>query len=235
MAEHRVYLASCGLFLVAGTFISWILSLALVTRRRVRYAFVALLGAEIALLAAGSYVRNIMWSDPVQLWLEAVARAPDAWQPRVGLGQAYHEAGQRRRAIEEYTRATELNPGFELSYQRVALLHLEQGEREQARQAFDRLRQRHPHSAVALNGLGAVAMFSGEPDVARIYFGESIGHNPTDVVARQSLASLVEDTDPAEALQLCEEIQRIAPRTPGNDDCIVRNRARLNGSSATVK
>ena len=52
-----------------------------------------------------------------------------------------------------------------------------------------------------------------------------------NVPARQSLAMIAErdSANPAEALRLCEEIYQLAPRTPGNDDCIRRNRARLEG------
>jgi hypothetical protein len=51
------------------------------------------------------------------------------------------------------------------------------------------------------------------------------------VPMRQVLASLAENTDPAEALRWCEEIKRIAPQTPGNEECIQRNRERVEAAS----
>ena len=54
-------------------------------------------------------------------------------------------------------------------------------------------------------------------------------HDPRNVAARQSLAVLEETVaaNPVEALRRCEEIQQLAPETPGNDECIRRNRSRL--------
>ena len=56
--------------------------------------------------------------------------------------------------------------------------------------------------------------------------------HPKDVAARQSLAMIAEtvDHDPASALKWCEEVQRIAPETPGNDDCLRRNRDAVAGA-----
>jgi hypothetical protein len=53
--------------------------------------------------------------------------------------------------------------------------------------------------------------------------------------AAQRLASLEEvlGHHPAEALRLCEEIQRIAPGTRGNEDCIRRNHATLAASGGS--
>ena len=55
-----------------------------------------------------------------------------------------------------------------------------------------------------------------------------------NVSARRSLAILdeIEPANPDEALRLCQEIQQIAPQTPGNDDCIRRNQARVNAIRA---
>ena len=75
-------------------------------------------------------------------------------------------------------------------------------------------------------------MLEGKPDEARRYYESAIAGHPGDVAARQSLAMLFETVwqNPAEALRLCEEVRRIAPRTEDVDACIARNRARLADS-----
>jgi hypothetical protein len=47
---------------------------------------------------------------------------------------------------------------------------------------------------------------------------------------RQVLSSIAEKTDPVEALKWCEEIKHLAPETPGNDECIRRNRERIEAA-----
>ena len=76
-------------------------------------------------------------------------------------------------------------------------------------------------------------MLAGRPDRARQYYLDTIHSDPRNVAARQSLAVLEETVaaNPAEALRRCEEIQQLAPETPGNDECIRRNRSRVAGRS----
>ena len=69
--------------------------------------------------------------------------------------------------------------------------------------------------------------------VARAYFLETLAKEPGSVPMRKVLASIAEKTDPAEALKWCEEIKRLAPETPGNEDCIRRNRERVEAASPT--
>jgi Flp pilus assembly protein TadD len=118
---------------------------------------------------------------------------------------------------------------------RLDLSLAEVGRLREATATFTQLERRNPQSALAATGLGIVAMMSRQPDRARRYFTQAIEREPANVQARQSLAMLEEmkPPHPAEALRLCEEIQRLAPWTPGNDECIHRNRSRIaSGSSA---
>jgi tetratricopeptide (TPR) repeat protein len=108
------------------------------------------------------------------------------------------------------------------------------GRLQEAAATFQRLRDLDPRSAGASTGLGAVAMLQGQHDRARQYFLEAIDRDPRNVSARRSLAILdeIEPANPEEALRLCQEIQQLAPQTPGNDECIRRNQARVNAIRA---
>ena len=236
MAEHRVYLASCGLFLVAGTAVAWVTRLSIWQKRRTRVALQTVMVVALLSLAGRTVLRNAIWKDPVALWSESVAKAPAHWLPRLLLGEALHAAGRRDEAIAEYRRGIDLRPDQELAYRKLARAWLETGQPAQAWATFHELQRRSPQSSVAANGLGALALLSGDIEGARVHFQQALGHDPRNVTARQSLA-LIAETEPIdarEALRLCEEIRQLAPRTLGNDDCIRRNRDRLtNGSGST--
>jgi Flp pilus assembly protein TadD len=193
----------------------------------------AVLAIALVSLAGRTVLRNAVWSNPVGLWRESVAKAPDHWLPRLLLGEALHAAGRRDEAIAEYRRGIGLRPDQELAYQKLALALLETGRPDEAVQTFEHLRARFPRSAVAANGLGGIALLAGNRSVAREHFLQALAHDAGNVPARQSLALLAEmdPIDARRALRLCEEIQQLAPRTPGNDDCINRNRARVAGAS----
>jgi Flp pilus assembly protein TadD len=96
--------------------------------------------------------------------------------------------------------------------------------------AFQALQLQVPNSTMVPTGRGVVAMMEGKTDDARRYFQNAIAMDPRDVMARQWQAMLEEviANNPAEALRLCQEVQRIAPATLGNAACIARNRARVS-------
>jgi Flp pilus assembly protein TadD len=229
MAEHRIYLASAGLFLAAGTGLSWLFSRLAGASAILRWAVGAVVAIEIISLGGATLARNAVWSDPVTLWREAVSQSPNNWIPQASLGQALHEAGRHPEAIQAYQAAVRLNQKDAYTYFKLGLCYAELGRFREAALTFDRLRQVDPSSTLVPTGLGIVAMMTGNVDLARRDFQAAILQNPREIMARQWQAVLEEVVakNPAEALRLCEEIHRISPGTLGDDDCIARNRAQL--------
>jgi Flp pilus assembly protein TadD len=230
MVEHRVYLAACGLFLATGAAVGRF-SLAPV-RPRTRRLAAALAAVGVFALSGATLVRNAVWARPVTLWLEAVQQAPDHWRARLMLGEALQDEGRCTEAVGQYRLAIAMRPQEKFGYMKLGLCLAEMGRLGEASAAFETLRRLDPQSAVASVGLGALAMLAGDPDRARHYFLETIQRDPRNVPARQSLAVLEETVaaNPSEALRRCEEIQQLAPETPGNDECIRRNRSRVAGA-----
>jgi hypothetical protein len=233
MAEHRIYLASGGLFLAAGTGVAWLFTRLAGSSAILRWTVAAVLAIEIISLGGATFARNAVWSDPVTLWREAASQAPDHWLPQASLGEALHSAGRHQEAIQAYQAALRLNPKEAYTYFRLGLSYAELGRFKEAALTFDRLRQVDPTSTLVPTGLGVVAMMSGDVDLARRNFQAAITQNPREIMARQWQAVLEEVVakNPAEALRLCEEIRRISPGTLGDDECIARNRAQLGPRS----
>jgi tetratricopeptide (TPR) repeat protein len=233
MAEHRVYLASAGLFLAAGAGIGRLRAWSARVGGRARWLVSALLCLLLVSLAIDTVVRNAIWSSPVALWREAVDLAPGHFRPRLLLGEALQDAGRLDEAVAEYRTAIELRPTDETGYVKLGQCLIDMGQWDEATAAFVRLQTLEPRSVPAAMGLGTVAVLSSHPETARRYFLDVIDRNPVAVPARQALAALDEGVldNPAEALRLCEDIQRLAPGTLGSEDCIRSSRARLNSAS----
>jgi Flp pilus assembly protein TadD len=229
MAEHRIYLASAGPFLMTGAFIGWLASRPLEQGASLRWVAAMLLAPALLSLSGRTLLRNAIWASPVTLWSEAVERAPDHWLPRTVLGESLHAAGRHEEAVAAHRAALAKRPGDETIYMKLGLCLAELGRFDKAAATFEELRTIKPESATAFAGLGIVAMMSGHPDEARSRFHEAIDRDSRDVMARQWLASLEENIagNAAEALRLCEEIERLEPGGLGNAECIRRNRARL--------
>ena len=229
MAEHRVYLASCGLFLVAGAAARGIAARLASAPRRTIWVAGSVFVVMILSLSGRTVLRNAVWSDPVRLWREATLRAPANPLPWTVLGESLQMDKRPTAAVDAYRTALRLDPTDETVYLKLGLCLAELGRFDEANDAFDALRQVKPQSGFVPTGLGVVAMLSGHVEEARALFQRAIDGNPADLMARRWLAVLEEEFagNPAEALRQCEEIRRIAPGGRNDDECVSRNRARL--------
>ncbi len=83
--------------------------------------------------------------------------------------------------------------------------------------------------AEATNGLATVSLLRGDLKTARLRYLDTLAIDQVNIAARRGLAAIEEAPggNPAEALRWCEDIRRLAPGTPGNDDCIRRNQDRI--------
>ncbi|CAN5551867.1 tetratricopeptide repeat protein [soil metagenome] len=143
MAEHRVYLASCGFFMVCAAGVSRVLRAERDHARR-RFTMVAAgLSMVLLILGALTIARNRVWSDPVLLWQDAAREAPRTWAAHYGLADALHEADECESAEASYRRAIALRPDHANGYLGAAdcLANLERpaAARELLRQAIARV------------------------------------------------------------------------------------------------
>jgi protein O-mannosyl-transferase len=104
MAEHRLYLAAPGLLLALAS-VAW---RTIASRRVVQIALTCIL----AILAAGTYRRNEVWSNSMDLWEESVRRAPNAWQAHWGRAELLRELGRCDLAKPEYDAVLRLYPDY---------------------------------------------------------------------------------------------------------------------------
>lgn len=109
MAEHRVYLASVGLFLVAGTAFARLVQGLQVQPFQPRVLLYAVGLVVLGGLAALTVSRNVVWANPVALWRDAVIKAP-RWDTYMAFGNALRDAGNCEAALVAYDRARRLEP-----------------------------------------------------------------------------------------------------------------------------
>jgi hypothetical protein len=144
MAEHRVYLASCGIFLTAGAAIGWVGAWMSSVNGSVpatgpakpgHYVLVAL-GLVLLSFGVQTVIRNAVWADPVALWRESVDLAPAHYRPRLLLGEALEDAGRRNEAVEQYQAVIRLRPAEPMGYVKMGRCLAEIGKWAEARQQF---------------------------------------------------------------------------------------------------
>jgi tetratricopeptide (TPR) repeat protein len=229
MAEQRLYLPSCGAFLIAGVLTSRILTaipISAVWVRRVAHVDLVLI---LLFLGVLTYRRVAVWSDPHYLWNEAIQLAPRDPRPQVGLAEELHRRGRPEAAAVALERALALQPNDPASYVALAVYLAEAGRLEEAQTATERLRVASPDSPYVPIALGAVSVIAGRQDRAREYLMAALAKDPESVQAREWLARIAEQSEggAAMALRLCEEMQQLAPGRRSIDECVRRNQERL--------
>jgi protein O-mannosyl-transferase len=226
MAEHRVYVASCGLFLLAG--MGFALLVAAAPGPGARALCFAALAAVLAVLFAATVLRNRVWADPVTLWRDAAAKAPLTWAPFYALGDALRDRGDCAAAIPAYRRAVELLPQEPRARMNLGICLAETRRYEEARHEFEDALRADPGSVQAEDNLGRLALLAGHPDEARQRFEQALRWDGRDLVAHLNLAMLeTRDGNPAAALRLCSEALAQHPQASAAADCVRRQQARL--------
>ena len=161
MAEHRIYLASCGIFLAVGSAIAWfgerLTASADGNSRRRAWAGAAGFAAVLLSFGLGTLVRNAVWRDPVTLWRESVDLAPAHDRPRLLLGEALQDAGRRDEAMEQYRIAIRLRPTAATGYVKLGQCLAEIGKFGQAREQFLKAIDVSPRDVSAQRSLTVLA------------------------------------------------------------------------------
>jgi hypothetical protein len=222
MADHRVYLAGCGVFLLTGLLADRIWQAMAGAQRATRVVLVAGFAAVLAAFGGRTLVRNALWSNPVLVWLDAAERAPNDWLPNRVLGEELHRANRHDEAIAAFRRALALAPDQVSTYGKLGVCLSEQGDLAGAEAAFSTLRRFDAASTEASNGLATIALLHGRIAAARAGYLQTLAIDPSNVPARRGLIVIEEGPggNAAEALRWCRDIKRLEPESPGVDECI---------------
>jgi protein O-mannosyl-transferase len=134
VADHFQYLASIGIFMLAGWVISGALeSLQVPLPTAFGLALVMLFDFNFA-LATNRQARK--YSDPAELWEQTVSLNPDSAIAHHNLGIALSERGRLNEAVAHLRTAEALDPSFPQTHLALAYLALRANRREDAQHQY---------------------------------------------------------------------------------------------------
>ncbi len=146
LAERRVYLPFLGLILIV-----------LEPLRRLRFEQAVGVGAAVVVVCTYlTYQRSDVWSTPLTLWQDSVAKSPNKVRPRFQLAFAQYQLGDCAAANENFGAASRLDtPDYRLLVDWANALDCA-GREDDAVQAFARAIHLNDGAAEAYVGLSAV-------------------------------------------------------------------------------
>ena len=218
LVEHRVYLASWGLFLAVVLGADRLLDRVAPGRR----ALVAttVLGATFCLLATATWRRNAVWEGELVFWRDAVEKSPGKARPRQGLGTALVRSGDVAGGVAEFSAGLARVPP-EASALRLALLHnlgnalIKLGRPAEAVEPLRRAVELDPNEVPPREGLALALWRTGDLDGAIREARGALDRKPDSAPAALVLGqALMGRGDEAGAVRWLEQAVRASPGDP---------------------
>lgn len=95
-------------------------------------AEIVIFGLVVLLLTAGTFWRNRLWNNPIDLWADCVKKSPNKARPYVNLGFAYFESGQYGKALETTQKAIDIDSKSADAYYNLGIVLQKMGDLNKA-------------------------------------------------------------------------------------------------------
>ncbi|MSM41413.1 MAG: tetratricopeptide repeat protein [Geobacter sp.] len=204
--EHRLYLPSIGMALVAGAAAG-----ALAERFSPRPVIAAAV-VIVLLLAIATWQRNLTWGDELLLWSDAAAKAPGKARPHYNLGVVLSRRGLLDAAESEFRAALAIDPRHARARYNLGVIRASRGEYAAAQSDYEAALALDPALAEAHNALGSLRAATGNLAQAIASYREAIRLDPSLADARNNLgAALAADGKANAAIVEIESAVRLNP------------------------
>ena len=203
--EQRIYFADVGLLILAGA--------ALVSLVRVPRAGAWVVAAPLAaLLAAGTWARNVRWGDPALLYADEAGAGPGAARGLLSAGAAYRARGRLDDAERVLRRAISLAPRDPGAYVNLGNVALDRGRPAEAEAWYREALARDRRMPDVWYNLGILLTRQGKPGEAMDAYRSAIAADGTFTSARVNLALVQYGSGDAQgALATLDEALRVDP------------------------
>lgn len=183
VAERYCYLASIGIFVAVAYLFDW------ATERddRWKIASYSVLGVLLAILSIRTIIRNTDWKNEDSLWVATAQVAPSGENIHNNLGDVYSRQGNLPKAIEEFKKATEINPRYADAYHNLANTYQEMGDYDNAVLNYQKAIEFNPNLWQSYQGLAAIYFEKGDFQKALEGMEAAARINPNDPSIAQNL------------------------------------------------
>jgi protein O-mannosyl-transferase len=211
LVEHRVYLASWGIFLGIATVASTFLAGHVPPTHR-RMAAGALVVIAWGALFTVTWQRNEVWGSRLALWADAAQKSPQKARARANHAHALRKVGRPQEAVAEYVAALRLVGEKPELLRGLGEVLYEAGRVDEAIGALERSLALAPGDSRTLSdlavGLATARRFGEAERVAR----QAVAADPRNALAHLTLGNIrLEQGDPQAALASYTAAEALAP------------------------
>lgn len=202
VADHFQYLASLGLFALAGAGLA----------RLPRPTGPAVVAGLVLLFGTLTWRQAGMYRDSLTVYETTLRRNPDCWMAHNNLAIILVEAGRAEEALPHYEAALRLRPDYAVGEHNWGFALNRLGRHAEAIPHLERALALKPDYASAHNELGAALMLTGRPDEGMVRFKQALHLNPDFALAHRNLGLALATGDRVtEALPHFLETVRLLP------------------------
>jgi protein O-mannosyl-transferase len=175
--EHRLYLPMAGFSIFLITSLYYLLG---GKNPKAMLTIVVILITAYSIL---TYVRNNVWKNDLTLWDDTVHKSPHKARPYSNRGLAYQNQGNFNRALLDFNKAIEIDPGYTIVYYNRGLAYQNQGKLDQAIAEYDKTIEINPSYAEAYNNRGLAYQNKGDLKQAIADYDRTIAIKPSYAIA----------------------------------------------------
>ena len=221
LAEHWIYLASVGPFLLAAIGIVHVYNNLIPPR--IKIIFIPLIGIIIGIFAGLTVRRNTEWSDEIVFYKNTLKYNPANTRVYLNLGNAYYERGELEGAIDEYLNVIEIDNNYAVAYGNIGTASLRLGDKRMAEKHLRKAIELREHYPIAYYNLGLLKFEEAKYKESEENFKKAISQMPQLYQAWGMLGrSLLEQGKKEEAKEAFSESLRILPDQDDVRDLMLR-------------
>jgi tetratricopeptide (TPR) repeat protein len=173
-ADRYVYLGSVGLIFIFALGVAWLYKKC----KGLKWAVIALLGLMVLVLVILTNQRCKVWKSSETMWTDVLRNHPRVQYARNSRGQYYYENKQYDQALEDFSRAVEIDPKYAKAWYNRANVFDETGVFDRAIDDFTRAIEIEPHYTMAYNNRGLTYRHKGDYEKAIADFTTALDLDP---------------------------------------------------------
>lgn len=183
VAERYVYIGTLGILAVFAYSLNWLLE-KFPAKKNWLYLFFILI---ISSLSVRTIIRNIDWDTEDNLWIATAETSPSGFVIHNNLGDVYARQNNPEKAIAEFQKAIEINPGYADAFHNMANTYQATGKIQEAIINYQKAAELNPRLWQSHQNLASIYFFQKEFQKAFTEIKKALEINPANINLQENL------------------------------------------------